>query len=101
MAEQQKNSIFRQKSLETISSPEQLTDYPRVTNPSIWVILAAVILLLGGLFVWRTVGNLETIANGTAVVENGTAQILLIDTDKGTVSSGMKFLPQNRTNTAD
>lgn len=89
MAEQQKNSIFRQKSLETISSPEQLTDYLRVTNPSIWVILAAVILLLGGLFAWSTVGNLETIANGTAVVENGTAQILLIDTDKGTVSSGM------------
>ena len=34
MAEQQKSSVFRQKSLETISSPEQLTDYLRVTNPS-------------------------------------------------------------------
>ena len=89
MEEQQKNSIFRQKSLESISSPEQLTDYLRVTNPAIWSILAAVILLLGGLFAWGTVGQLETVANGTAVVENGMAQIMVLDTNKGTVTSGM------------
>lgn len=89
MEEQQKNSIFRQKSLESISSPEQLTDYLRVTNPAIWSILAAVILLLGGLFAWSTVGQLETVANGTAVVENGMAQIMVLDTNKGTVTSGM------------
>ena len=89
MAEQQKNNIFRKKSLESISSPEQLTDYLRVTSPSIWIILVAVILLLGGMFAWSTVGNLETIANGSAVVENGTAQIIVLDTDKGEISSGM------------
>ena len=89
MAEQNTEVFKNKKALERITTPEQLTDYLRVTNPSIWVILAAVILLLGGLFAWSTVGNLETIANGTAVVENGTAQIMLIDTNKGTVSSGM------------
>ncbi len=89
MEEQKKNNIFRQKSLESINSPEQLTDYLRVTNPGVWVILVAVIFLLGGLFAWSTVGKLETIANGTAVVENGIAQIRVLDTNKGTVSSGM------------
>lgn len=89
MEEQKKNNIFRQKSLESINSPEQLTDYLRVTNPGVWVILVAVIFLLGGLFAWSTVGKLETIANGTAVVENGIAQIMVLDTNKGTVSSGM------------
>ncbi|HAG12584.1 MAG TPA: NHLP bacteriocin system secretion protein, partial [Ruminococcus sp.] len=41
MAEQ-KAQVFRKKSLDRISSPEQLTDYLRVTNPGIWVVLAAV-----------------------------------------------------------
>lgn len=90
MEEQQKSSIFRKKTLKTISSPEQLTDYLRVTNLSIWAVLTAVILLLCGLFAWSAVGTLETVANGTAIVQNGTAQIMILDTNKGTVHSGMK-----------
>ena len=38
--------IFREKSLKRITSPEELGDYLRVTSPSVWMILAAVILLL-------------------------------------------------------
>ncbi len=45
-------TVFRKKALERMSSPEQLTDYLCVTNPGIWVLLAAVILLLGALFAW-------------------------------------------------
>ena len=41
-----KNDLFRKSSIDRISSPEQLNDYIRVTNPSIWVILAAIIILL-------------------------------------------------------
>ena len=81
--------IFRKKSLESISSPEQLNDYLKVTNIGIWVLLASVILLLAGLFAWSTFGRLETTANGVAVVENGTAQILIYDTSKGDIKSGM------------
>ena len=40
----QKNQIFRRKSLDTISLPEQLTSYLRVTTPGIWAVLTAVIL---------------------------------------------------------
>ena len=81
--------IFRKKSIESISSPEQLNDYLKVTNVGVWVLLASVILLLAGLFAWSTVGRLETTANGVAVVENGTAQILIFDTNKGGIKSGM------------
>ena len=45
-------NLFREKTLERISSPEKLTDYLRVTNPGIWAVLGAVIILLGGLFIW-------------------------------------------------
>lgn len=88
MAEQ-KTNIFRQKAIDRISSPEKLGDYLRVTNPGIWAILAAVILLLAGLFIWSMVGRLETVANGVAVIENGQAQIMVKDTDKGEIRSGM------------
>ena len=81
--------IFRKKSLESISSPEQLNDYLKVTNVGIWAILVSVILLLAGIIAWSSVGRLETTANGVAVVENGTAQILISDTSKGDISSGM------------
>ena len=49
MSEQGKASFFRQKTLNRISSPEQLTDYLRVTNPGIWIFLAAVVVLLAGI----------------------------------------------------
>ena len=43
MAENEKKSIFRQKALDRINSPEQLTDYLRVTNPGIWLVLIAAV----------------------------------------------------------
>ena len=46
MADQNKSQIFRKSALDSISSPEQLTDYLKVTDPGVWIILAAVILLL-------------------------------------------------------
>ena len=84
---EQTEGVFRKKTLDRISSPEQLTDYLRVTNPGIWLVLAAVLLLLAGIFAWSAVGRLETLASGTAVVRDGTAEIILADS--GSVQSGM------------
>ena len=89
MAEQAKENVFRQKALERIASPEQLSSYLKVTSFSIWATLAAVILLLAGLFVWGSIGRLETVTDGVAVVSGGTAQIMVTDTSKGEVRSGM------------
>ena len=84
-AEQQ--SLFRKQALERISSPEQLTDYLRVTNPGIWVILAIVILLLGSLIAWSSVGTLETTAEVKVIVSDHTAQV--ISPDGAGMSGGM------------
>ena len=54
------NSIFRKKSIERISSPEQLGDYIRVSNPSVWIILGAIIVLLIGSCVWGIFGTIDT-----------------------------------------
>ena len=53
-------SIYRKKSMDRITSPEELGDYLHVTNPGIWVILTAVIILMLGVFVWACTGTLET-----------------------------------------
>ena len=42
----EQNTVFRKKTLERISSPEQLTEHLKVTNPGMWVILSIVIVLL-------------------------------------------------------
>lgn len=66
------NSVFRKKSVDRVSSPEQLNDYIRVTNPGIWIVLAAIIVLLTGFIVWGTVGTLETKLSTAAVSDSGT-----------------------------
>ena len=40
------NGIFRKKSLDKISSPEQFNQYLCVVNTGVWLVLAAVFLLL-------------------------------------------------------
>lgn len=88
MAEQKKN-IFSQQALDKINSPEQLHDYMKVTNPGIWIILAAVILLLGGMFAWASIGKLETTANAMAVIENGNARVMLTEIAAAPITSEM------------
>ena len=53
------NGLFRKKSIERISSPEALHDYMRVTSPRLWMILAAVVLLLGGFIVYASTARME------------------------------------------
>lgn len=53
------SGIFRQKSIDRVSSPEQLNDYIRVTTPSVWLVLIAIILLLVGMVAWSVLGTVE------------------------------------------
>ena len=67
--------LYREKSLDRISSPEQLNDYLHVTSPSVWMILTAVIVLLAGLLIWSSVAQIESYAEGSAEVKNGVMSI--------------------------
>ncbi len=75
MAENQ-SKVFRKKALERISSPEQLTDYLHVTNPGIWIVFAAVILLLAGIFAWAAVGTLQTKTDVKVLVNEKSAMVV-------------------------
>lgn len=59
--DQKKNNsgLFRQKSIQRVSSPEQLNDYIRVTAPSVWIVLIALVVLLVGILAWCVFGRIE------------------------------------------
>lgn len=67
--ENKKKSLFREKSMESIESPEVLNQYLRVTSPSVWIIFGAVIMILIGGFVWSVFGTIETTATVAVVIE--------------------------------
>lgn len=71
--------LYRQKSVDRISSPEQLNDYLRVTNISVWVILAAVIILLAGMLVWSATATIESYTEGSSEVKGGLMTIRFAD----------------------
>lgn len=75
----EKETIFRKKAIERISSPDQLTDYLRVTSPGIWMVLAVTILLLGSLFSWASIGTLETTAQVKVVVRGHEGRVIPVE----------------------
>ena len=82
-------TLFRKKAMARISSPEDLTSYLRVTSPGMWIVLAAVIVLLVGLLAWAAVGTLETAVDATAIVQNHTAEVVAAGQDADTLKAGM------------
>jgi hypothetical protein len=80
MAEEKK-SIFRKEVLDRISSPEQLSDYLRVTTPGLWVIIVAIVALLVGFFVWMSVDTIETTVPAGVSTQNHSAEVAVISGD--------------------
>lgn len=72
----EEKTIFRKKSIERVTSPEQLDDYIRVTTPSVWLILtAAMILIIGALF-WGVFGKIQ-VNTDTGVKETAPISYLI------------------------
>ena len=53
------NGIFREKSIDRVTGPESLNDYIRVTSPSVWIALLALVVLLAGMLTWSIFGRIE------------------------------------------
>jgi hypothetical protein len=63
-------SIFRKESLDRVSSPEQLYDYIKVSNPGIWIVLSAILLLLAAGAFWIATASIPTTVSVNAVEES-------------------------------
>ena len=82
--------IFRKKSLDKISSPEQFDQYLSVVNTGVWLALAAVFLLLCGICVWGIFGKLETTLPVAAVVDGGQMVCYVSSEQAKSIEEGMK-----------
>lgn len=65
------SDLFRKKSMEKVTSPEQLNDYIRVSNPGVWMVLIAVIVLLAGALAWGIFGHLDTTVQTGGICTDG------------------------------
>lgn len=81
--------LFRKRSIDRISSPEQLTDYIKVANPSVWIILAAIAILLVSVLVWSIFGVLPDTLRVNTIVHEGTAVCYVDGTAASKLETGM------------
>ena len=81
--------LFRKKSVDRVSSPEQLNEYIKVSNPGIWMILAAIVILLVGAIFWGVLGTLDTTLSTVAVAENGELTVYVKEADIDSIEEGM------------
>ena len=84
------NTLFRKNSLDRISSPEQLNDYIKVSNPSIWIVLIALFILFAVVFVWGITGSMPTSISISGVTQEGEAVCYLDTAHAGAVKAGQE-----------
>ena len=82
--------LFRKKSIDRVSSPEQLNEYIRVSNPGVWMILVAIVILLVGVCVWGVFGRLDTTLSTVAISNEGETTVYLKEADLSSVEKGMR-----------
>ena len=91
-----KEGLFRKKNLDRISSPEQLNDYIKVSNPSVWLIISALIIMVAAFAIWAFSGNITSEVQGTGVFQGGSSGavdtvVCYVDANKAQkVSEGME-----------
>lgn len=72
------SEVLKRQMKNKINSPEELTDYLKITNTGVWIVFVSVIILLIGIFVWFATGTLETTADAKVIVENHAARVVVL-----------------------
>jgi hypothetical protein len=74
-----KKSIFRQESIDRALSPDQLDEYIRVSNPGIWLVLIALLVLFASVMVWGFTGTLPKTLTVNGVMEGNGQAVCFVD----------------------
>ena len=93
------SSIFRKSSIDRVNSPEQLNEYIRVANPSVWMTLGAVVILLLGVIIWGIFGSVNTTVSTGVQVEQGAAVCYVAAEDAGKLAPGQTITAGDITGT--
>lgn len=63
-----KNKLFRQQATDRITSPEKVNDYVRITRPSLYVLLAALLSVVVAVGLWMGQGTVNDFVKLSGVV---------------------------------
>lgn len=72
-----KKKLFREKSIERISSPEDLNEYIKTSNPGVYLVLAAIIVFIIGAMIWAVLGHVDSVCDAWVEVNNNHAKIVM------------------------
>ena len=82
---------MEEKRMNRVNSPEQLNQYIKLSNPGVWVILAAIIILLIGVCIWGLFGKIDNKLKTVVIVDNYIANCYIKEDDITKVENGMKL----------
>jgi hypothetical protein len=57
--EEKRKNIFRQKALNQVKTVDDLSDYIRVTKPSVWLLILGLAVILGAFIMWGFFGSVS------------------------------------------
>ena len=83
----QSNRIFRQVSLDRLSSPEQLDEVVRVTTPKSWLALLALLALLITAVIWGIIGRIPVEVAGPAILINNGGVKNIVSVESGQITA--------------
>lgn len=92
-------NLFRKSSIDRVNSPEKLNEHIRVTNPSVWLILSAIVILLVGVIVWGIFGSIETNVETCAISEGNSVYCIVTKEQKEWIEEGMQITVEGKTGT--
>ena len=92
-----KNSLVPGKSIDRISSPEQLNDRLRVANPGVWLLLAGILLVLAGICVWGIFGRMNTLLSVGAMTNQGKTICYVKEESRDRIALDMEVISESRT----
>ena len=84
-----RKQLFTNKSLEKVTSPEQLKQYIRVSNPGLWMLLSAIVILLVGVVIWGYIAQLDTTLPTAIIAKDGEGVVYISEEHVEKLSEGM------------
>ena len=80
---------MEEKKLKKVDSPEQLNQYIRLSNPGVWILLIAIVVLLIGVCVWGYFGKIDTKISTVAISSDYNSYVYIKEADLEKVKNGM------------
>jgi len=86
------------KKFKKVNSPEQLNQYIRLSNPGVWILLLAIVVLLVGVCIWGYFGKIDTKIKTVVVSDNYTSYLYVKEEDIAKIKNGMQVELNNNEN---